>query len=628
VEKNMFLIKNCLKITFIISLFFGFYDREVYSMDANIENNNIIPNRVYRSSPSAPKEKFLLGFSRSTSYHTDLGLHITGDPGQFSGFISTTSNRQYAVSFAQAYGIGWWHVREFYLYEIVPQNNFVSVTDTYERVLRETENPVIRQQLENLRHIYTWENEYAALYEIHPETIISATRYEFDMNLRRFVEREEIINTVTRESRTVPHVIPMLHPDTYSIGTYRSVNYSYNGTSAGFACVEAPSNSNTHAMKKRNDTLNENSLCPKESMRALEVVENPNYFFPKTQSKFKVSVFNKGTYCLNPASGYYVYIDYCEVSGYWNFTEFGQIITEVDDGKNKQYYCLSAGKLENDYIKLEICDLNNYKQFWKLVQLDKDNLTIASIDNRFISSKYNYYIYLESSKDFESAIKIHRSDAVMFLSKTKALLQFTVDPLMVENKYVLYPTSKGYMFVGSPPTLNKYVNFYNAHNNSLFSSYGHERHGPQVCYFSSLLKSGGGAWGWINSDYCSNQGSMTPEYRWFFKLRSKSTDYNIFDFAGNILRVDNINGSANRYFAYTAYFSWADKNKNIEAVKLNFPATHYARTFSLTPTVQDQNKLYRNQMSYNALKEVYSKIYSNLKQKVQNNALSPSDKKS
>jgi len=597
-------------------------------MDPGIENNNIIPNRVYRTSPSAPKEKFLLGFSRSTNYHTDLGLHITGDPGQFSGFISTTSSRQYAVSFAQAYAMGWWNVREFYLYEIVPQNNFVSVTDTYERALRETENPVIRQQLENLRHNYTWENEYAALYEIHPETIISATRYEFDMNLRRFVEREEIINTVTRESRTVPHVTPMLHPDTYSIGTYRSVSYSYNGTSAGFACVEAPSNSNTHAMKKRNDTLNENSLCPKESLSALEVVENPNYFFPKTQSKFKVSVFNKGTYCLNPASQYYVYIDYCEVSGYWNFTEFGQIITEVDDEKKKQYYCLTAGRVEKDYIKLEICDLNNYRQFWKLVQLDKDNLTIASIDNRHIAFKYNYYIYLESSKNLESAIKIHRSDAVMFQSKTNALVQFSVDPLMVDNKYVLYPTSKGYMFVDVPSTLNKYVNFYNAHNNSLFSSYGHERNGPQVCYFSSLLKSGGGAWGWINSDYCSNQGSVTPEYRWFFKMSSNSTDYNIFDFAGNILRVDNINGSANRYFAYTAYFSWADKNKNIEAVKLNFPATHYARTFSLTPTVQDQNKLYRNQMSYNALKEVYSRLYSNLKKKVQNKALSPSEKKS
>ena len=182
------------------------------------------------------------------------------------------------------------------------------------------------------------------------------------------------------------------------------------------------------------------------------------------------------------------------------------------------------------------------------------------------------------------------------------------------------------MFVDSPSSLNKYVNFYNAHNNSLFSSYGHERNGPQVCYFSSLLKSGGGAWGWINSDYCSNQGSMTHEYRWFFKLNSNNTDYNIFDFAGNILRVDNISGSTNRYFAYTAYFSWADKNKNIEAVTLNFPATHYARTFSLTSTIQVQNKLYRNQMSYNALKEVYSKLYFNLKQKIQTKMLVPKEK--
>ncbi|RDB36192.1 MAG: hypothetical protein DCC88_06325 [Spirobacillus cienkowskii] len=620
----MFLIKNFLKITFIIFLFLGFYRREIYSMDPGIENNNIIPNRVYRTSPSAPKEKFLLGFSRSTNYHTDLGLHITGDPGQFSGFISTTSNRQYAVSFAQAYAMGWWNVREFYLYEIVPQNNFVSVTDTYERALRETDNPIIRQQLENLRHIYTWENEYAALYEIHPETIISATRYEFDMNSRRFVEREEIVNTVTRESRTEPHVIPMLHPDTYSIGTYRNVYYSYNGTSAGFACAEVPSNA--HAMKKRNDNLPENNLCPKESLRALEVVENPNYFLPKTQFKFKLSVFNKGKYCLNPASQYYVYIDFCEVAAHWNFTEFGQIITEVDDGHKKQYYCLVAGKLQKDYIKLEICDLNDYKQFWKLVDLDKDNLTIASLDNRYIASSYNYYIYLANNYKSGSVIKIHRSDALMLQNKTKALVQFSVDPLMVENKYVLYPTSKGYMFVDSPSSLNKYVNFYNAHNNSLFSSYGHERNGPQVCYFSSLLKSGGGAWGWINSDYCSNQGSMTHEYRWFFKLNSNNTDYNIFDFAGNILRVDNISGSTNRYFAYTAYFSWADKNKNIEAVTLNFPATHYARTFSLTSTIQVQNKLYRNQMSYNALKEVYSKLYFNLKQKIQTKMLVPKEK--
>ncbi|WGL59747.1 hypothetical protein QEJ31_14535 [Pigmentibacter sp. JX0631] len=330
------------------------------------ETERKIPKFVYRASPSKPDDKFRYGFIRDRALSTDLGLHISGDSGDSTAFISTTANRDYARQFATSYAMGWWHVREFYVYEIIPQSNFIDLEATYTRTItNSTTSPELRASLENARYTFTRENEYSALYEIRPETIISATRFEFDSNTRQFVQHETIENNITRVDRNNPQIDASLHENNFPLGTFNSMQIQYNQTSSGFACYIPNTSSN---IRKKRDGNEKNYICPYSGKNIYETVQSPEEIFNKNTFKIKIEIFNKKRYCVSPKSGNYVYLDYCEKAAEWIYTDLGQIITLVHDGQNEQYYCLTSPINANNYnyIKLEICDLNLKEQIWNI----------------------------------------------------------------------------------------------------------------------------------------------------------------------------------------------------------------------------------------------------------------------
>lgn len=57
-------------------------------------------------------------------------------------------------------------------------------------------------------------------------------------------------------------------------------------------------------------------------------------------------------------------------SNRWNYTEFGQLISEVYDREYKQYYCLTTPlNMEGESsVKMEIYDLNKKNQIWKIIK--------------------------------------------------------------------------------------------------------------------------------------------------------------------------------------------------------------------------------------------------------------------
>jgi hypothetical protein len=83
------------------------------------------------------------------------------------------------------------------------------------------------------------------------------------------------------------------------------------------------------------------------------------------------------------------------ISKDWGFTEFGQLIAEVNDGQNDQIYCLtkSIDNNKSKYVKMEICDLNKKEQIWKITLNADNSYNIQSSDNSFLKSYNNYYVY-------------------------------------------------------------------------------------------------------------------------------------------------------------------------------------------------------------------------------------------
>ncbi|APJ04444.1 hypothetical protein [Silvanigrella aquatica] len=596
-----FLIINCIfgSSYFYFNLCYADYTGTIFDN---------IPTHVYRATPSKPADVFANGFQRSAFAHTDLSRHIQADTGDMSAFISTTSNYRYAEGFASSYAMGWWHVYEFYIYEIVPQGNFVSVRDTYLRTLNEETNAAVRENLENpfVRDTYMREDEYAALYEIPPERILSATRYEFDMTTRRYVRREQIENTVTRISRNNPAVSASLHPNTFSLGTHIRFQYNYNMVSSGFACYQQQTN--TRQMKRAND-VQISLVCPKINSLKFEKVPNPKSMLSDKSFAMNINIFLYKNFCLSPKGENYVYIDYCYNAQKWSYTEFGQFITEVHDGKNYQHYCLTSPGKSNDYnyVKMEICDLYNKDQLWKILKNDDETYSILTYNDKYLKSYYNYYVY--TSFGFESYKTLKLKNAMeMQDNKSQALIQFSVNPFILNNHDILYPTSAGNVYLDDEDNVKNYQNFYNAHNNALFSSFGHDREGPQVCYYSLLIQNRGSTWDWIKDKYCSTRGLLTQDYRWFFQKAKNENKYHIVDSAGNILRIDDVGGSKNRYFAYNANPSWYDNNSFLDSFLLNNAALNFAQSFDNTKMESAEFHL-NSYYIYNLIKEYFRRIH-------------------
>ena len=589
-----------IKIFIHIILFFTAFNNIFitnHKLYAN-ETERKIPKFVYRSSPSKPEDKFKNGFVRDRSLSTDLGSHISGDSGDTTAFISTTSNQDYARQVATSYAMGWWYVREFFVYEIIPQSNFVDLAETYSRTLtNSTTSTELRTALENSHDTFTRESEYSALYEIRPETIISATRFEFDSVSRQFLQRETIENNVTRIDRNNPQIEPSLHENNFPLGTFRSMQIQFDHVSSGFACYVAPSSS---SMRKKRNTGNSNYICPISGKNVFEEVESPDNILSDNKFKLQIKVFNDKLYCLTPKNGDYIYIDYCENSSQWNYTDFGQIITLINDGKNDQYYCLTAPINDNNYnyIKIKICDLNLKEQKWNLIPHDNSNYLITSFDNKYLNSYNNYYLYLDNNFDSSKTIQVLNYNEI---KKPRPMIQFSLDT-SVNGKYSIYLSSGKSMYIGSP---SKILNYYNAHNNILFSNYGYDNIESQVCYYSSLIKKGGSSSDWVNAEYCSSNKFQNKEFVWILNKNS-FFNYFITDIGENALRFDNIILSSNRYYAYTAYTYWHDNSSFLNKFKFSLPEKTYANYYSKGKNLSQKERL---KNAYNGIKKYYYKYH-------------------
>jgi len=250
------------------------------------------------------------------------------------------------------------------------------------------------------------------------------------------------------------------------------------------------------------------------------------------------------------------------------------LISEINEGKNNQYYCLSFPENEeNPYLKMEICDLRNPRQKWYFNETKENSSKLVSSYQGNEVRFYKDYGYLskENSEDY-GTIKILDYNKIKE-NVSKPLYQFNIVTFSISNldnksttELSIYPSSNGNNYLYPLPNLNGYKNYYNMHNHSFFSNYG-VTDGSQVCYISKQIKEGGSSYDWIINDYCSNQAEMPSSYQWFFKVidtqQNFRKSYNITDIGNNKLRTSKKFLSSSYKALYTAHHDWYDGSDNI-----------------------------------------------------------------
>ncbi|MBX9836774.1 MAG: RICIN domain-containing protein, partial [Silvanigrellaceae bacterium] len=492
----------------------------------------------------------------------------------------------------------------------------------------EESDPDSHQNLVELDRFYTQGNEYAALYTIQRETIVSATRYDFDPNLGRYVEGGVIENPRFREG-----VSPAVHPNNYSIGLVPEIEEIEALEGNLEQCDIQRVSSSTASMRKKREVENNLKTCSAFARNAQRPIEMPNTLFEKKALKIEVNAFNSTKYCLVPDQNNYLYVDYCgsNSKNKWLYTEFGQLISEINDGKNNQYYCLTAPKQNNQYqyLKMEICDLNEERQKWSFIKNEKGdpslkpNTSLVSHSGKVVAVYNNYYPYLSGnspeSKDKIKALKIlNGSDIQSNISFP--IIQFSVDHMnLLEDiidqekidkiKYSIYPTGSGdvSMFMKDDNYLNEYRNYYNAHNNAFFSNYGYDKSkGPQVCYISRLVQLGGSSYNWVKNDYCSTQSKLNSSYLvWYFERWENQNGFKIIDAGKNVLRI-----SKNSYFAYTENTGNYDSYKFWQKFEINPEiSTFAAHFFNINSSHDDGSEKYIEVKKLSAFSSLYNYFY-------------------
>jgi hypothetical protein len=601
----------------LYSVTFNFISYETF---ASPNSDNEIPKYVYKATPTPPSQIFKMGFKRFFGTSTDLSEYmysvyqnlfagiiesedVLSQLSNPSAFIRTSSvwqntmdnalsnNEPFLNSYNPTSHRAHEVYNEIYVYQIVPQPNFISVTQTYERILDAAyrnelgvsnhinithggdleidEENINLENLEYLRPYYTRRREYAALYNIHHDSIVSARRFRYSNETGNY----EFIETIQNPHYN-PEIEPAIHENNYLLGSvpnYRNIH----GFNSHYLCNTRRQNS-SHMYKKRStdpqkidcDLTTSNETIP----NSLEL-ETPKFMFDKKGMQIEVNTNSSKTYCLSPYDEY-LYIDYCEKpysKNKWLFTEFGQLISEINDGKNNQYYCLSFPENEeNPYLKMEICDLRNPRQKWYFKETEESfSKLMSSYQGNEVRVYKNYgFLSKENSEDY-GTIKVLNHNKIKE-NVSKPLYQFNIEIYAISNidntELFIYPLNNGYNYLSPEVYLNGYKNYYNMHNHSFFSNYG-IADGSQVCYISKQIKIGSSFSEWVENDYCSNQDKMPNAFQWFFKeINSESNlgkSYNIIDIGKNKLRTSKKFLSKSYKALYTANLYWYDDSDNI-----------------------------------------------------------------
>lgn len=182
------------------------------------------PSIVYRMDKREPADIFEEGF-KSWGTNDNLLEHIEGismgvTDGSGSAFVSTTSDRQYALDFAQAV-----RLQNFYIYDIRPTDNFYSLNITFSHFAQT--DPGYNQILYNFES----SNEYAAFNGISNSQIIRATRYVVENNVATpsqvFVNNAYVNAITTANTQPYPHMYSS-EVETIFSGIYECANHTYS----------------------------------------------------------------------------------------------------------------------------------------------------------------------------------------------------------------------------------------------------------------------------------------------------------------------------------------------------------------------------------------------------------------
>jgi hypothetical protein len=237
-----------------------------------------VTTRVFRYDtrpPLGPDGIFLKGFHRDPTNSWNLSRHVAWDYASSSTvFISTTSNFNYA----QRLGLAWWDSPEnpnqrspqqtYWIYEIVPDLNFVDVSATYFRTLAATD-PTSRYYwaLNEQRETFTRESEFAAIADIDNTRIARATLYNMEGQMLMTAQNELFNAAVT----------PAVHPNDFPLGQERGQYFGFDigaatgGSSDGFVCNDTISE--TSQRKKRETDLNDPTVTG-TAVDCLDVKQN------------------------------------------------------------------------------------------------------------------------------------------------------------------------------------------------------------------------------------------------------------------------------------------------------------------------------------------------------------------
>ncbi|KAB8039874.1 hypothetical protein GCL60_06315 [Silvanigrella paludirubra] len=652
---NLFLLKKPIDLFKSLTIYGIVFSNCIsYAQTFEIENKNsnlflskklAAPKRVYRATPTDADFIFLLGFERqmcdrefnSRERCLDLTNHLllnlnrpelsvtetaTSQLQNPSAFISTSANKDYVIENARRSALldifneeSPWRRNYFYVYEIIPNEDFVSVTETYQRELNSAfDDPIRFHQLDNLYSLYTNTNEFAAIGRISTRNIVSATRYEFDLEIMDFIEGITIPN---------PHydtnLVPAVHLNNYPIG---EISNALQNSDEMHCEIEIRPLQNHLSMRYKRD-LNKKYECKKPYFLEEEIIDSPKKIFENNKLKIKIKESNKNEKCL-VHNDHYLYTDSCDnsTSNEFIYTQFGQIISRSNGDENNQYFCLSKSEYENDYLKMEICDLNKIEQIWKIKKFSDSSFALYT----YKGTGVGLYYYLGTPYLFEK--KNNDQYPIVIISNyheieekiSKPIIQFSIEAtikgLGKKENYTIYPSVYGSVKADSLVNLKEYINYYNANLNLLFSNFGMRTISPLVCYYSYIGNYGSYTLNInkIGNDYCSNIKNINDHFKWYFNKNKENNLYEIIDTNNNklVTSLDMIN-----YHAYVSNKNFKINKNYYQNFNLNKAAKVYADNYykaqHLSKVKKYNDNQFFNKFAFYSIYDYYRKIYSDYK---------------
>jgi hypothetical protein len=340
---------------------------------------------------------------------------------------------------------------------------------------------------------------------------LSATRYVFNYETITYAPQETIHNLNAQT-----HNMPTVYPNIYPLGTVDGLDYPLVNTGCVFNAnysgqlylfnTEVPPYPTTTLPSSRQKRAYVSSVkkCFANSFQNKTDTQFNNKFPIKIEVK---NIFEE-KYCLTTFPYNNVRITKCSESHNWYFTQFGQLIAEAKDKHNEQYYCLTEveGNNANSFIKMQICDLSDKRQLWKIEFTKYDQVFIKSSSNKILHAHDNSYRTAYVTEKPKKNILILNNPNDLKLNQTEPFIQFSIENLLLKNGEIIIPTEGGYVYAVKPDDSSKRNNtYYNAHSNFLFSTFGNSSDSSAVCYISSLIETGGSSWGWVKNNYCSTK---------------------------------------------------------------------------------------------------------------------------